>query len=139
MNPASKNDQSDGVRLADFTARVQNLTLAWYFSGEQKYADKAVSLLRTWFITPETRMNPNLNFAQGVPGISPGRNAGVLDGRYFSTRIVDSLVLLRGDPAWTDNDEQQMRAWMQAYLRWLQGSKIAKKKGAQRTITVTGM
>ncbi|MBU9828216.1 alginate lyase family protein [Rahnella perminowiae] len=129
VNPASKNDQSDGVRLADFTARVQNLTLAWYFSGEQKYADKAVSLLRTWFITPETRMNPNLNFAQGVPGISPGRNAGVLDGRYFSTRIVDSLVLLRGDPAWTDNDEQQMRAWMQAYLRWLQGSKIAKKEG----------
>ncbi|MBU9836004.1 alginate lyase family protein [Rahnella sp. L72c] len=129
VNPASKNDQSDGVRLADFTARVQNLTLAWYFSGKQKYADKAVSLLRTWFITPETRMNPNLNFAQGVPGISPGRNAGVLDGRYFSTRIVDSLVLLRGDPAWTDNDEQQMRAWMQAYLRWLQGSKIAKKEG----------
>ncbi|MGG8472212.1 alginate lyase family protein [Rahnella sp. PAMC25617] len=129
VNPASKNDQSDGVRLADFTARVQNLTLAWYFSGEQKYADKAASLLRTWFITPQTRMNPNLNYAQGVPGISPGRNAGVLDGRYFSTRIVDSLVLLRGNPAWTDNDEQQMRAWMQDYLTWLQGSKIAKKEG----------
>lgn len=129
VNPASKNDQSDGVRLADFTARVQNLTLAWYFSGEQKYADKAASLLRTWFIDPQTRMNPNLNFAQGVPGISAGRNAGVLDGRYFSTRIVDSLVLLRAAPAWTDNDEQQMRAWMQDYLRWLQGSKIAKKEG----------
>lgn len=129
VNPASKNDQSDGVRLADFTARVQNLTLAWYFSGEQKYADKAASLLRTWFITPQTRMNPNLNYAQDVPGISPGRNAGVLDGRYFSTRIVDSLVLLGGNPAWTDNDEQQMRAWMQDYLTWLQGSKIAKKEG----------
>lgn len=129
VNPASKNDQSDGVRLADFTARVQNLTLAWYFSGEQKYADKAASLLRTWFIKPETRMNPNLNFAQGVPGISPGRNAGVLDGRYFSTRIVDPLVLLRGNPAWTDNDEQQMRAWMTDYLQWLQASNIAKKEG----------
>ena len=129
VNPASKNDESDGVRLADFTARVQNLTLAWYFSGEQKYADKAASLLRAWFITPETRMNPNLNFAQGVPGISPGRNAGVLDGRYFSTRIVDSVVLLQGNPAWTDNDEQQMRVWMQDYLHWLLGSKIAKKEG----------
>lgn len=128
VNPASKNDQSDGVRLADFTARVQNLTLAWYFSGEQKYADKAASLLRTWFIAPQTRMNPNLNFAQGVPGISAGRNAGVLDGRYFSTRIVDSLVLLQGNPAWQDHDEQQMRTWLQDYLRWLQGSAIAKKE-----------
>ncbi|WP_425273602.1 alginate lyase family protein [Rahnella contaminans] len=129
VNPASKNEQSDGVRLADFTARVQNLTLAWYFSGEQKYADKAASLLRAWFITPETRMDPNLNYAQGVPGISAGRNAGVLDGRYFSTRIVDSLVLLHGNRAWTDNDDQQIRVWMQDYLTWLQGSKIAKKEG----------
>ncbi len=128
VNPASKNNQSDGVRLADFTARVQHLTLAWYFSGEQQYADKAASLLRTWFITPQTRMNPNLNFAQGVPGISPGRNAGVLDGRYFSTRIVDSLVLLQGNPAWTDNDQQQLRAWMQDYLHWLQSNKLAIKE-----------
>ncbi|WP_416347528.1 alginate lyase family protein [Acerihabitans sp. TG2] len=129
VNPASKNDQSDGVRLADFTARVQNLALAWYFSGEQKYANKAAGLLRTWFITPQTRMNPNLNFAQGVPGIAPGRNAGVLDGRYFSTRIVDSLVLLQGNPAWQDNDEQQMQTWLKDYLHWLLTSNLAKKEG----------
>src|SRR5476649_37649 len=128
VNPASKNDQSDGVRLAEFTARVQNLTLAWYFSGEQQYADKAASLLRTWFITPQTRMNPNLNFAQGVPGIAAGRNAGVLDGRYFSTRIVDSVVLLHGNPAWKAADEQALREWMTEYLTWLQGNKIAKKE-----------
>lgn len=128
VNPASKNSQSDGVRLADFTARVQNLTLAWYFSGEQKYADKAASLMRTWFIDPDTRMNPNLNFAQGVPGIAAGRNTGVLDGRYFSTRIVDSVVLLHGNPAWKTADEQAMREWMTEYLTWLQSSKIAQKE-----------
>lgn len=128
VNPASKNDQSDGVRLADFTARVQNLTLAWYFSGEQKYADKAASLLRTWFINPETRMNPNLNFAQGVPGIAAGRNAGVLDGRYFSTRIVDSLVLLDGNAAWKKPDQEAMRQWMSEYLDWLQTNKLALKE-----------
>jgi len=128
VNPASKNDQSDGVRLADFTARVQNLTLAWYFSGEQKYADKAASLMHTWFIDPDTRMNPNLNFAQGVPGIAAGRNAGVLDGRYFSTRIVDSAVLLHGNSAWKASDERALRGWMSEYLTWLQDNKIAKKE-----------
>lgn len=128
VNPASKNDQSDGVRLADFTARVQNLTLAWYFSGEQKYADKAASLIRTWFIDPNTRMNPNLNYAQGVPGIAAGRNTGVLDGRYFSTRIVDSVVLLHDNPAWKATDEQALREWMTQYLSWLQTDKMAKKE-----------
>lgn len=128
VDPASKNNQSDGVRLEAFTARVQNLTLAWYFSGQQRYADKASSMLRTWFITPQTRMEPNLNYAQGVPGIAAGRNAGVLDGRYFSTRIVDSLLLLRGNPAWSDDDERQMQQWMQHYLHWLRTSPLAIKE-----------
>ncbi|WP_369788001.1 alginate lyase family protein [Rouxiella sp. WC2420] len=128
IDPASKNDQSDGVRLATFTARVQDLTLAWYFSGQQRYADKAAAMLRTWFIDPQTRMNPNLNFAQGIPGKMAGRNAGVLDGRYFSIRIVDSLLLLRGNPAWTAADEQKMHQWMTEYLNWLQNSPIAIKE-----------
>jgi hypothetical protein len=128
VNPASKNNQSDGVRLAAFTAKVQDLTLAWYFSGQQRYADKAASMLRTWFITPATRMNPNLNFAQGVPGMTAGRNAGVLDGRYFATRIVDSVLMLRGNAAWSSDDERQLRQWMQEYLHWLQTSKLAIKE-----------
>jgi hypothetical protein len=128
VDPASKNDQSDGIRLATFTARVQDLTLAWYFSGQQRYADKAASLLRAWFITPQTRMNPNLNYAQGIPGHNAGRNAGVLDGRYFSTRIVDSLLLLRGNSAWTADDEQKMHQWMTDYFHWLRSSPIAIKE-----------
>lgn len=132
INPASKNNQSDGVRLASFTARVQELTLAWYFSGQQRYADKAAQMLRVWFIAPATRMNPNLNYAQGVPGRAVGRNSGVLDGRYFSTRIVDALVLLQGNPAWRQHDAIAMRHWLQAYLHWLQTSPLALKESRAR-------
>lgn len=130
INPASKNAESDGVRLADFTAQVQTLTLAWYFSGQQKYADKAISLIRTWFIAPQTRMNPNLNFAQGVPGIAAGRGTGVLDGRYFATRIVDSLIMLQQNKHWTMQDEKQMQQWMTDYLAWLRHSPAGKKEAA---------
>ncbi|OVZ94798.1 alginate lyase [Yersinia frederiksenii] len=130
INPASKNADSDGVRLADFTAQVQTLTLAWYFSGQQKYADKAISLIRTWFIAPQTRMNPNLNFAQGVPGIAAGRGTGVLDGRYFATRIVDSLIMLQQNKHWTAQDEKQMRQWMTEYLAWLRHSPAGKTEAA---------
>ncbi|CNI73777.1 alginate lyase family protein [Yersinia intermedia] len=130
INPASKNADSDGVRLADFTAQVQALTLAWYFSGQQKYADKAISMIRTWFINPQTRMNPNLDYAQGVPGIAAGRGTGVLDGRYFATRIVDSLIMLRQNTRWTAQDEKQMQQWMTEYLHWLQHSPAGKKEAA---------
>lgn len=128
INPVSKSDDIDGVRLEDFTEQVYVLTLAWYFSDNAAYADKAVSLIRTWFLNPETRMNPNLDFAQGVPGIAPGRGAGVLDGRYFSTRIVDSLIMLRDYKGWKKEDDEQMREWMTSYLNWLQTSKLAKRE-----------
>ncbi|WP_233972886.1 alginate lyase family protein [Pectobacterium versatile] len=146
VNPASKDEETDGVRLAKFTAQTQALTLAWYFSGKQAYADKAMSMIRTWFIDPATRMNPNLDFAQGVPGIAPGRGSGVLDGRYFSTRIVDSLIMLRHAPGWTAQDEQQMQTWMSDYLHWLQTSKLGKKEataqnnhGSWYTVQVAGI
>ncbi|ERK12311.1 putative exported protein [Pantoea sp. AS-PWVM4] len=130
VNPASKNDQSDGVRLARFSADVQALTLAWYFSGEQRYADKAQSLVRHWFIDPASRMNPNLNFAQGVPGIADGRHTGVLDGRYFATRVVDALQLLRTSPGWQAADQQGVERWFRDYLHWLQHSPLAQQEAA---------
>ncbi|MCW1875798.1 alginate lyase family protein [Erwinia sp. INIA-01] len=132
VNPASKNEQSDGVRLATFTASVQTLTLAWYFSGDQRYADKAIALIRHWFINPATRMNPNLEYAQGVPGIADGRHTGVLDGRYFATRIVDSLIMLRQAPGWQEEDEQQIQRWMKDYLQWLLTSREGRGEAAAK-------
>lgn len=130
VNPASKNGQSDGVRLARFTADFQALTLAWYFSGDQRYADKALAMMRHWFIHPDSRMHPNLNFAQGIPGRSAGRHDGVLDGRYFATRVVDALTLLRNAPGWQPADQQAMQQWFSEYLHWLRHNPLAFKEAA---------
>ena len=130
VNPASKNDQSDGVRLARFTADFQALTLAWYFSGDQRYADKALAMMRHWFINPTSRMHPNLNFAQGIPGRSAGRHDGVLDGRYFATRVVDALTLLRNAPGWQPADQQAMQQWFSEYLHWLRHNPLALQEAA---------
>ncbi|MDT3250229.1 alginate lyase family protein [Serratia sp. root2] len=132
VDPASKNEQSDGVRLAEFTQRVQILTLAGYFSGQQRYNDRAIALIRAWFINPQTRMNPNLNYAQGIPGRNNGRGNGILDGRYFATRVVDSLLLLRQTPGWTVADESRMRQWFARYLDWLLHSGAGKQEAAAK-------
>ncbi|MGX9279400.1 alginate lyase family protein [Pantoea ananatis] len=128
INPDTKNNQTDGVRLARFSADVQTLSLAWFFSGDARYASKAQSMIRHWFIDPASRMNPNLNYAQGIPGRTPGRHDGVLDGRYFATRIVDALVLLRQSPGWRDSDEAALHRWFSDYLSWLQTSQLAQQE-----------
>ncbi|WP_085117131.1 alginate lyase family protein [Serratia proteamaculans] len=132
VNPASKNEQSDGVRLAEFTQRVQTLALAGYFSGQRRYSDRAIELIRNWFINPQTRMNPNLNYAQGIPGRDSGRGNGILDGRYFATRIVDSLLLLQQTPGWTAQDESQMRQWFGRYLDGLLHGSASKQEAAAK-------
>ena len=45
---------------------VVPLVLAWWYTDEIVYAEHAALLLRTWFIAPETAMNPNLEHADTV-------------------------------------------------------------------------
>ncbi len=37
---------------------VNTLGLAYYFSGDGKYAEHAGQLIRVWFLDKATRMNP---------------------------------------------------------------------------------
>lgn len=123
-NPKTQTDDVDRPRISVMGNAVYGLALAYYLSGDDKYAEKSASMIKTWFLDPETKMNPNLNYAQSVPGNSKGRRAGILDGRFVQTMVLDAVKMLEKSNAWSNDDDKKMDEWLAAHLEWLTKSKI---------------
>lgn len=113
-------EKLDRNRLGTTADRVTTLALAWYFSGDEKYARKAVELIRVWFINKDTRMNPNLEYAQMIPGHNnnKGRCYGVLDG-YSFVEMLDAVKLLEHSKSFTAKEAGQLHAWFGKLLNWI--------------------
>ena len=125
-------DKIDNHRVLDqMYAAVETLSLAYFFTHEEKYAAKATELLRTFFLKTDTRMNPNLEYAQGIPGINTGRGIGLIETRGL-TRVVDSIGLLHGAKAWTEADQQGMESWFAQFLKWMLESKNGRDEAAAK-------
>lgn len=131
MNPARGTEAYDRSSLARMADDVSTLARAWTLTRDQRYADRAVEAVRAWFIDPTTRMNPNMNFAQAVPGRNDGRAAGVIDGADFQ-RVIEGVGLLDGSGSLTAADGSALRTWFSTYVDWMVRSPIGRDEAAAR-------
>jgi hypothetical protein len=100
----------DLTPLESLGSAVDALSHAYFFTGDEKYAAKCAELLRAWFIDPATRMNPNLKYAQFVPGYDKPRPSGIIEGGRFRD-VVDALQMIEGSPSWKAEDDAALRKW----------------------------
>lgn len=128
VNPTARKG-TDRTAFGDTCTAVETLGLAYYFTGDERYAQKAAVLTRTWFLDPATRMNPNLEHAQAIPGINHGRGIGIIESRGL-LNLIDGFALLAGSPAWTAQDVNALTAWLSAYYGWLTTSKNGRDEAA---------
>jgi hypothetical protein len=126
VNPETRGDRSDSPRLGRMAAAVEALAASWHHTRNETHARHAGVLLRTWFIDGATRMNPHLEYSQGIPGICDGRGIGLIDGVGF-LKIPAAVEQLRGAPGWPADDERKMKLWFSAYLDWI----LTSKKGRE--------
>jgi hypothetical protein len=120
-NPANFNDHR--LALIRLSIQMPALTAAWKITGQKKYAAKAADHLRAWFITPATRVNPNLQYAQAIHNVSTGRNFGIIDTLHL-VEVARAVTVLR--PALSAAEYDATINWFSEYLKWLTTSKFGE-------------
>lgn len=110
--------------------------VAYSLAKTTSYSQNVVAFIDTFFLTPSTRMNPNMNFGQIVRGPGPegrsGTFTGILDLRGL-VKVVNAILILKAtqSPDWTDARDQAMSTWMGQYAGWLTDSPLGKSTASR--------
>lgn len=127
-NPEIETDRFDRAALGRMARDTDTLALAYYYSGERKYAEGAAAAIRAWFLDPATAMNPNMDYAQAVPGVAEGRPEGVLDGAGFIA-VIDAAGLIAPSGALAPAETVSLERWFGRYLDWMLESANGRAEG----------
>lgn len=124
-NPANFNDHREA--LIRLSLHVPALTAAWLITRDNRYANHAALHLRAWFLDPATKMNPSLEYAQAIFGITPGRGTGIIDTLHL-VEVSRAARLLEKSSALTAAEYAGIRDWFAQYLDWMCASKNGKEE-----------
>jgi len=132
-NPSGPYIQRDGMSNPDnfvahrralmrLSVQVPALVAAWKLTKNKRYAVKAAEHLRAWFIDDRTRMNPNLQYAQAIHGITTGRGTGIIDTIHL-VEVARSIEVLKDSSALSMTELGGITQWFKEYLTWMTTSK----------------
>jgi hypothetical protein len=128
-NPEGPYIQRDGLTNPDnFTAHREAmirfsqisgaLASAYLVTKDEEYVKALAPHLRAWFIDGDTKMNPNLLFAQAIKGRVTGRGIGIIDTIQLM-EVAKAIQAVGGSGVISDLEIQQMKDWFAAYLTWM--------------------
>lgn len=100
-------------------SRITGLeTSAYLLTGKTKYVKLVRQHLKAWFINPETRMNPDLLYAQAIKGRFTGRGVGIIDAIHL-IEVARSVEILAGNKVIPASEIAPVKKWFEDFLHWL--------------------
>lgn len=124
-NPQNFNDHREA--LIRMSLIVPALTAAWMITQDKRYANQAAVHLRAWFLDPATRMNPSLDFAQAIWGVTPGRGTGIIDTLHL-VEVAQAARHIESASVMTTAEFTNLRDWFNAYMLWMVASKNGQEE-----------
>jgi hypothetical protein len=114
INPqADRGDYEAAIKLS---WAMRNLALAYAFTNDPKYAEKALTLIRTWTIDPDTYMKPGRKSGSGaiiellitIPGL------------YYGADLIWNY------PAWDAAEKSAFLGWVSTYTNYVSRMNLYK-------------
>ena len=128
-NPDGPYIQRDGMTNPDnfvahrkamirLSVQVPALAAGWLITKDRRFAETAVRHLRAWFVDPDTRMNPNLQYAQAIHGRFTGRGTGIIDTLHL-VEVARAATFVERAGVMTGGERDALHGWFGEYVTWM--------------------
>jgi hypothetical protein len=129
LNPDSPYVNRDGMTnpgiftdhrfaMIRFSKIIGSLASAYMLTGNDEYVKHAMLQLRSWFVNPDTRMNPSMEFAQAIKGRATGRGYGIIDTIHLM-EVAQGVKKMEHAKNADANVVEGTKKWFADYLTWL--------------------
>ncbi|KAF8938034.1 alginate lyase-domain-containing protein [Dissophora ornata] len=103
--------------------------MAYFWTGDERYAEKVVYRVKEWFLDRETYMNPNVKYGSWIFGSEIGRSFGVLDmfkvyGIFDGLKAIKESKALQAEPKLIPD----LKLWFTEYMQWIDESVEANQE-----------
>ena len=115
-NPANFTEHREA--LIRFSQISGALASAYVLTNDKKYAEKLALHLNAWFVNQDTKMNPNLLYAQAVKGVATGRGIGIIDTVHL-VEVTKAIHAIENSSALSKSDLEAIKLWFSNYLVWM--------------------
>lgn len=119
-NPENFNDHR--MILRRMRTKAAYLAGAYRLTGREDYVLHGIRLLKRFFLDEETKMNPNLTYAQAIPGVCEGRGIGIIDTLHL-VDVVFAIEEFYRSGLLEEETYGRLREWFATYLDWMLTSK----------------
>ncbi len=106
------------LAMIRFSKIIGALASAYILTKDERYVRHALVHLSAWFVNDETRMNPNLQFAQAIKGRATGRGIGIIDTIQLM-EVAQGIFVMENAKAFDENTVVVIKKWFSDYLTWL--------------------
>ena len=116
-NPQNFNDHREA--LIRLSLIVPALMAAWLITQDKRYARaRRACICARGSSTPRREMNPSLDYAQAIWGVSPGRGTGIIDTLHL-VEVTRAARHLERRRVMTAAEFASVRDWFAQYLFWM--------------------